>query len=128
MARALEVDFPPEKEAENSYDLETTGEIIQKLFGDDIVDPEHIDEVKRIMGIKPEASPYAHLAEIYAIGSEEEEKMTPHLSCEINGIQCKALCDIGAQVSVLSSKIYDKVQDHNLDLAPTSTKLIIGDG
>jgi hypothetical protein len=54
--------------------------------------------------------------------------MAPHLSCEINGIQCKALCDIGAQVSVLSSKIYDKVQDHNLDLAPTSTKLIMGDG
>jgi hypothetical protein len=54
--------------------------------------------------------------------------MAPHLSCEINGVQCKALCDIGAQVSVLSSKIYDKVQDHNLDLAPTSTKLIMGDG
>jgi hypothetical protein len=113
MARALEVDFPPEKKPENSYDLETTGEIFQKLFGDDIVDPEHIAEVKRIMGIKPEASPYARLAEVYAIGSEEEEKMTPHLSCEINGVQCKALCDIGA---------------HNLDLAPTSTKLIMGDG
>jgi hypothetical protein len=54
--------------------------------------------------------------------------MAPHLSYEINGVQCKALCDIGAQVSVLSSKIYDKVQDHNLDLAPTSTKLIMGDG
>jgi hypothetical protein len=39
MARALEVDFPPEKKAENSYDLETTGEIFHKLFGDDIVDP-----------------------------------------------------------------------------------------
>jgi hypothetical protein len=38
------------------------------------------------------------------------------------------LCDIGAQVSVLSSKIYDKVQDQNLDLAPTSTNLIMGDG
>jgi hypothetical protein len=38
------------------------------------------------------------------------------------------LCDIEAQVSVLSSKIYDKAQDHNLDLAPTSTKLIMGDG
>jgi hypothetical protein len=38
------------------------------------------------------------------------------------------LCDIGAQVSVLSSKIYDKVQDHNLDLTPTSTKLIMGNG
>jgi hypothetical protein len=27
MARALEADFPPEKWAEDSYDLETTGEI-----------------------------------------------------------------------------------------------------
>jgi hypothetical protein len=111
----LEVDFPPEKKAEDSYNLETTGEIFQKLFGDDEVDPEHIAEVKRIMGIKPEASPYARLAEVYAIGSEEEEKMAPHLSCEINGVQYKALCDIGAQVSVLSSKIYYKDQDHNLD-------------
>jgi hypothetical protein len=91
------------------------------------VDTKHIAEVKRIMGIKPEASPYARLVEVYAIGSEEEEKMAPHLSCEINGVQCKALCDIGAQVSVLSS-IYDKVQDHNLDLAPTSMKLIMGHG
>jgi hypothetical protein len=55
MARALEVDFPPEKKPEDSYDLETTGEIFQKLFGDDEVDAEHISEVKRIMGIKPEA-------------------------------------------------------------------------
>jgi hypothetical protein len=50
------------------------------------VDLEHIAEVKRIMGIKPKASPYARLAEIYTIGSEEEEKMAPHLSCEINGV------------------------------------------
>jgi hypothetical protein len=96
MKRALEVDFPLEKKVEDSYDLETTGEIFQKLFGDNEVDPEHIAEVKRIMGIKPEASPYARLAEVYAIGSEEEEKMAPHLSCEINGVQCKALCDIRA--------------------------------
>jgi hypothetical protein len=80
------------------------------------------------MGIKPESSPYARLVEVYVIGSEEEERTAPHLSCEINGVQCKALCDIGAQVSVISSKIYDKVQDHNLELAPTSTKLIMGDG
>jgi hypothetical protein len=86
MARALEVDFPPEKKAEDSYILETTGEIFQKLFGDDEVDPEHIAEVKRIIGIKPESSPYARLAEVYAIGSKEEEKMAPHLSCEINGV------------------------------------------
>jgi hypothetical protein len=128
MARALEVDFLPEKKAEDSYDFETTCEIFQKLFGGDEVDPEHMAEVKRIMGIKPEASLYARLAEVYAIGSEEEEKVAPHLSCEINGVQCKAFSDIGAQVSVLSSKIYDKVQDHNLDLAPTSTKLVMGHG
>jgi hypothetical protein len=74
MTRALETDFPPEKKAEDSYDLETTSEIFQKLFGDDEVDPEHIAEVKRIMGIKPEALPYSRLIEVYAIGSEEEEK------------------------------------------------------
>jgi hypothetical protein len=32
MARALEVDFPPEKKAEDSYDLETTGEIFQNTM------------------------------------------------------------------------------------------------
>jgi hypothetical protein len=57
IARALEADFPPEKKAKDSYDLETIVEIFQKLCGDDEVDPEHIAEVKRIMGIKPEASP-----------------------------------------------------------------------
>jgi hypothetical protein len=128
MVRVLEADFPPKKQAEDSYDLETTSEIFQKLFGYHEVDLEHIAEVKRIMGIKPEASAYAGLAEVYVIESKEEEKMAPHLSCEINGVQCNVLCDIEAQVSVLSSKIYDKVQDHNLDLAPTSTKLIMGDG
>jgi hypothetical protein len=128
MARALEADFPPEKQAEDSYDLITTGEIFQKLFCDDEVDPEHIAEVKRVMGIKNVASPYARLTKVDVIVSEEEEKMAPHLSCEINGVQYKALCNIRAQVSVLSYKIYDKVQDHNLDLVPTSTKLIMGDG
>jgi hypothetical protein len=48
MVRALEADFPLEMKAKDSYDLETTGEIFQKLFGDDEVDPEHIAEVKRI--------------------------------------------------------------------------------
>jgi hypothetical protein len=47
------VDCPPERKAEDSYNLETIGEIFVKLFGDDELDPEHIAEVKRIMGIKP---------------------------------------------------------------------------
>jgi hypothetical protein len=50
MARALEADFPPEKR--DSYD-----ESFQKLFGYDEVDLEHITDVKRIMGIKSQASP-----------------------------------------------------------------------
>jgi hypothetical protein len=56
MARALKVDFSPEKEAENSYDLQTTGEIFQKLFGDDIVDPEHIVDTKSAPCVKHTAS------------------------------------------------------------------------
>jgi hypothetical protein len=71
MARALEVDFPPKKQAENSYDLETTREIFRKLFSDDEVDLDHIAEVTGIMGIKPEASPYARLTEVCSIGSDQ---------------------------------------------------------
>jgi hypothetical protein len=39
MARALEADFPPEKQVEDLYNLETISEIFQKLFSDDEVDP-----------------------------------------------------------------------------------------
>jgi hypothetical protein len=53
LAIALETDFPPEKKAKDSYDLETTGEIFQKLFGDDEVDPEHIAKVKKSWGSSP---------------------------------------------------------------------------
>jgi hypothetical protein len=55
-----------------------------------------VAEAKRIMGIKPEASPFARLVEIYAIGSNEEEKTSPRTDCKVNNFDCKALCDIGA--------------------------------
>jgi hypothetical protein len=32
MAKAVEIDFPPEKHVEQSYNLETTGEVVQKTF------------------------------------------------------------------------------------------------
>jgi hypothetical protein len=51
---------------EQPYNLETTEEVLQKLFSKE-VDPDHVAEAKRIMGIKPKASPFARLAEIYAI-------------------------------------------------------------
>jgi hypothetical protein len=128
MAKAVEIDSPPEKHVEHQYDLETTGEVFQKKFSEEEVDPDHIAEVKRIMGVKPEASPYAHLAGIYAIGSDQEKKTSPHINCKVNGIDCKALCDIRAQVHFPSCKIFDEIHDQTIDLVPTSTNLIMGDG
>jgi hypothetical protein len=54
MTKAVEIDFLPEKHVEQPYDLETTGEVLQKLFSEE-VDPDHVVKAKRIMGIKPEA-------------------------------------------------------------------------
>jgi hypothetical protein len=79
------------------------------------------------MGVKLEASPYAQLAEVYAIGANHVD--TPHISCNINGRKiCKALCDIGAHVSVMISKIYYELFSKTLNLAPTQIQLIMGDG
>jgi hypothetical protein len=55
MTKAVEIDFLPEKHVEQPYDLETTGEVLQKLFSEEEVDPDHVVKAKRIMGIKPEA-------------------------------------------------------------------------
>jgi hypothetical protein len=47
---------------------------------------DHVAEVKRIMGVKLEASPYAHLVEEYAIGADHVEGTslsTPHISCTL---------------------------------------------
>jgi hypothetical protein len=102
-------------------DKESAGEIIQMLFNEEEeVDPDHIAEVKKIMGVKPKASQYAHLAEVYAIGADHVEGTslpTPQISCNINGQKiCKALCDIGAQVSVMTSKIYYEIFSKTLNL------------
>jgi hypothetical protein len=128
MTKAVEMDFLPEKHVEQPYNLETTGEVLQKLISEEEVDPNRVAEAKSIMAIKPEASPFAPLAEIYAIGSNEEEKTSPCIDCKVNNIDCKMLCDIRAQVSVLSSKIFYEIHDHTIDLIPNTTKLIMGDG
>jgi hypothetical protein len=132
-ARAIEFSFPKERHSGYELDKESPGEIIRRLFNEEEeVDPDHIAEVKRIMGVKSEPSPYAHLAEVYAIGADNVEGTslpTPHISCNINGKKiCKALCDIRAQVSVMTSKIYYEVFSITLNLAPTQIKLIMGDG
>jgi hypothetical protein len=132
-ARATEFNFPKERHSGYELDKESAGEIIQRLFNEEgEVDPDHIAEVKRIMGVKPEASPYTHLAEVYAIGVDHVKGTslpTPHISCNINGKKiCKALCDIGAHVSVMTSKIYYELFSKTLNLATTQVKLIMGDG
>jgi hypothetical protein len=71
MEKAVEMDIPLEKHVEQPYNQQTTGEVLQKLFSEEEADPGHVAEEKRIMGIKPDASPFACLAEIYAIGSDE---------------------------------------------------------
>jgi hypothetical protein len=130
LARAIEFNFPMERHSGYELDKESAGEIIQRLFNEEEdVDPDHIAEVKRIMGVKPEASPYAHLAEVYAIGADHVEGtslLTPHISCNINGKKiCKALCEIGAQVNVMTSKIYYELCSKTLNLGPTQMKLIM---
>jgi hypothetical protein len=131
--RAIEFNFPKERHLGYELDKESAGEIIQRLFNEEEeVDSDHIAEVKRIMGVKLEASPYAYLAEVYAIGADHVEGtslLTPHISCNINGKKiCKASCDIGAQVSVMTSKNYYELFSKTLNLAPTQIKLIMGDG
>jgi hypothetical protein len=133
VGESYKFNFPKERHSRYELDKESTGEIIQRLFNEDEeVDPDHIAEVKRIKGVKPEDSPYAQLAEVYAIGAGHVEGTslpTPHISCNINGEKiCKALCDIGAHVSVMSSKIYYELFSKTLNLAPTQIKLIMGDG
>jgi hypothetical protein len=132
-ARAIEFNFPKERHSGYELDKESAGDIIQRLFNEEEeVDLDHIAEVKCIMGMKPKASPYAHLAKVYAIGANHIEGTslsTPHISCNINGKKiCKALCDIGAHVSVMTSKIYYELFSKTLNLAPTQIKLIMGDG
>jgi hypothetical protein len=131
--KAMESSFPPEKHLGYELDKQSAGEIIEKLFNEEEeIDPDHVAEVKRIMGVKPESSPFAHLAEVCAIEADHVEGTplpTPHIKCTINGKMFhKALCDIGAHVSVMSSKIYDEHYKETLNLVPTPINLIMGDG
>ena len=131
--RGIEPGFPPEKHSGYELNEEAAGEIIQRLFDDDErIDPKFIAEAKRIIGVKSEASSYALIVKICAINPDEEGEdnlSTPHIECEINGEKFdKALCDTGAHVSVMSSKVYSKLYMNTLKLAPTSIKLTMGDG
>ena len=79
-----------------------------------------------------ESSPYAHTAQVYAIGSDQgkgKPSPTPRVDCIIEGIECcNVLCDVGAHVSVLSSKVYVELFNETSNLDATIIKLIMGDG
>ena len=75
---------------------------------------------------------YAHIAQVYAIGSDQGEgnpSPTPRVDCVIDGIKCcNVLCDVGAHVSVMSSKVYVGLFNETPKLDATIIKLIMGDG
>ena len=62
-------DFPPDNHMGYTYGNESSGDIIWKLFEEkeEEIDLDEVLEVKRIMGVKSESSPYAHIAQVYAI-------------------------------------------------------------
>ena len=116
------------------FGKESAGDIIQKLFEEkeEEIDLDEVLEVKRIMRMKSESSPYAHIAQVYAIGSDQGEgnpSPTPCVDCMIDRIKCcNVLCDVGAHVSVMSSKVYVEVFNETPNLDATIIKLIMGDG
>jgi hypothetical protein len=130
--RLIEEDFPPSDHTGYTLGKDLAGDIIRKLFEDEKeeLDLKSVKEAKRIMGIKSESSPFAHIAQVYAIGSDQGEGMTPtpRVDCMIKGEYFREiLCDAGAQVSVMTSNICAKLFSANTKLGTTNTKLIMGD-
>jgi len=82
------------------------------------------------MGVKPDSSPFEKLAKVYAINaSKEDNESTPRIICSINGeVFYNTLCDMGSQVSIMSYEVFFRHFKNSLKLAPTSVKLIMGDG
>jgi hypothetical protein len=86
--RAIEFNFPKERHPGTSWTKIGRRNFSKTFNEDEEVDPDHIAEVKRITGVKPEDSPYAYLAKVYVIGADHFEGTslpTPHISCNING-------------------------------------------
>ena len=83
-------DFPPDNHMRYTFGNESAGDIIRKLFEEkeEEIDLGEVTEVKKIMGVKSESSPYMHIARVYAIGSEQGEgnpSPAPRVDCMIDG-------------------------------------------
>ena len=131
-ARAIEESFPPREPLEDFIQNHNTREMLQKSFqeNDEELDEDFVLEVKRVMGVKPDSSPFEKLAKVYAINaSKEDNESTPRIICSINGeVFYNTLCDMGSQVSIMSYEVFFRHFKNSLKLAPTSVKLIMGDG
>ena len=91
MAKVIAEDFPPDNHTGYTFGNESAGDIIRKHFEEkeEEIDLDEVLEVKRIMGVKSESSPYAHIAQVYVIGSDQGEgnpSPTPRVDCIIEGI------------------------------------------
>ena len=122
MAKMIAEDFPPYNHTGYTFGKESASDIIRKLFEEkeEEIDLEEVLEIKRTLGVNSESSPYAHIAQVYAIGSDQGEG-NPSLCCNV-------LCDVGAHVSVMSSKFYVELFNKTSNLDATIIKLIMGDG
>ena len=69
-----------------------------------------------------------HIAQEYAIGSDQGEgnpSPTPRVDCKIGGIKCcNVLCDVGAHVILMSSKVYAMLFNETPNLDATIIKLM----
>ena len=82
----------------DAYSKESAGDIIRKLFEEkeEEIDLDEVLEVKRIMGVKLESSPYAHIAQVYAIGSDQGEgNPSPTPRASLLHVSCKHLGPLG---------------------------------
>ena len=73
-------DFPPDNHTGYTFSNESAGDIIRKPFEEkeEEIDLDEVLEVKKIMGVKSESSPYVHIAQVYAIGSDQGEGNPSH--------------------------------------------------
>ena len=59
-------DFPPNNHTGYTFGNESTGDISRNLFEEkeEEIDLGEVMEVKKIMGVKSESSPYVHIAQV----------------------------------------------------------------
>ena len=60
-------------QARETFGFQYQGTTDSSRFLEEEIDLDEVLEVKRIMGVKSKSSPYVHIAQVYAIGSDQGE-------------------------------------------------------